>query len=86
MTCSRRALPKQLPATGGCSTHDLAAFQCGYAVAIHQARLRQWVTCNAEANRLSGKILGTQGDVKDFARYKDGQLLANLPLDARLLD
>jgi len=47
------------------------------------------VTCNAEANRLSGKILGsvgTQGDVKDFARYKDGQLLANLPLDARLLD
>tara|TARA_B100000767_G_scaffold267368_1_gene286011 strand:+ start:410 stop:1642 length:1233 start_codon:yes stop_codon:yes gene_type:complete len=27
-----------------------------------------------------------QADVTDFARYKDGQLLANLPLDARLLD
>jgi hypothetical protein len=86
-TCSRRALPKQIPAAGGCSMDDLAAFQRGYAVAIHQVRLRQWVTCNAEASRsLGGTILGTQVDVKHFARFKDGQLLANLPLDARLLD
>jgi hypothetical protein len=87
-TCSRRALPEKIPAAGGCSTDDLAAFQRSYAIAIHQARLRQWATCNAEANRsLGATILGTsQADVTDFARYKDGQLLANLPLDARLLD
>ena len=85
-TCSRRALPEKIPAAGGCS-NDLVAFQRGYAVAIHQARLRQWATCNAEANRsLGATILGMQADVTDFARYKDGQLLANLPLDARLLD
>ena len=85
-TCSRRTLPKQVPA-GGCSTDDLAAYQSSYAVGIHQARLRQWATCNAEANRsLGGTILGTQVDVADFARYTDGQLLANLPLDVRLLD
>ena len=103
-TCSRQAvggvetlapseddvLPKQIP-SGGCSADDLVArttFQRSYAVAIHQARLRQWAACNAEASRSlgGGTILGTQVDVKDFARYKDGQLLANLPLDARLLD
>ena len=85
-TCSRLP-PKRIPG-GGCSTEDLAAFQRGYAVAVHQARLRQWATCNTEANRSLGgaTVLGTQADVSDFARYKDGQLLANLPLDARLLD
>ena len=67
----------------------MADFQSSYTLAIHQARLRQWATCNAEANRRASHgatILGSQVDVEDFARYTDGRLLANLPLDARLLD
>ena len=86
-TCGRRALPGQIPAAGGCS--NVADFQSSYALTIHQARLRQWATCNAEANRRASHgatILGSQVDVEDFARYTDGRLLANLPLDARLLD